>query len=341
MPEPEGRYGSVAELVDALHAAAATGGRMATTDEVAVERPTRRAGRGAHVTMASALDRRDKPLQGSPLVRRSRRRRLLRSHSTRRPARVQDSGVPVRRDRGPIWEREIERRACRAASGLAARSAPRIERMVRDGDDPGSPPVRRARIGAVTRRHHPPASLLEQLRDGARGMARAVRRSLPSDATELVLVIDQFEELFTQVDGAERDQFLAALASAVGDDEARLRVVATIRADYFDRPLTHRSIGELMAAHNVAITPLSAEEAPARCRRPGRTSRSSPGTWTARRDRRGRLGPTGGAPIAAVLPDRAVRAPRRTRDDPRRLPRARRSVRRARSSRRGGVSVPR
>ena len=107
---------------------------------------------------------------------------------------------------------------------------------------------------------NPPTSLLEQLRDGDRGMARAVRRSLPSDATELVLVIDQFEELFTQVDGDERDHFLAALASAVGDDEARLRVVATIRADYFDRPLTHRSIGELMAAHHVAITPLSAEE---------------------------------------------------------------------------------
>ncbi len=66
---------------------------------------------------------------------------------------------------------------------------------------------------------NPPTSLLEQLRDGDRGIARAVRRSLPSDATELVLVIDQFEEVFTQVDGDERDQFLAALASAVGEDE--------------------------------------------------------------------------------------------------------------------------
>ena len=99
-----------------------------------------------------------------------------------------------------------------------------------------------------------PASLLEQLRDGDRGMARCSALA-PSDATELVLVIDQFEELFTQVEGDERDHFLAALASAVGDDEARLRVVATIRADYFDRPLTHRAIGELMAVHDVAITP--------------------------------------------------------------------------------------
>ena len=70
-----------------------------------------------------ARDRGDEPVQGSPLVRRSRRRRLLRSRSTRRPARVRAARLSVPRGRGPVGQREVERRARRTASGLARRSA--------------------------------------------------------------------------------------------------------------------------------------------------------------------------------------------------------------------------
>ncbi len=75
-----------------------------------------------------------------------------------------------------------------------------------------------------------------------------------------MLVLDQLEELFTQAQPDERDRFLAALALAAHDETARMRVVVTIRADYFDRPLASPAIGELMATHTIAITPLSAEE---------------------------------------------------------------------------------
>ena len=45
---------------------------------------------------------------------------------------------------------------------------------------------------------NPPESLLGQLRDDKRGLLRAAHRCLPADPeVELVLVIDQFEELFT------------------------------------------------------------------------------------------------------------------------------------------------
>ena len=53
----------------------------------------------------------------------------------------------------------------------------------------------------------PPASLLEQLA-GEHGLQRALRRVLPNDGSQLLLLIDQFEELFTQVDAATANRFL-------------------------------------------------------------------------------------------------------------------------------------
>ena len=83
---------------------------------------------------------------------------------------------------------------------------------------------------------------------------------LPDADTELLLVIDQFEELFTLVDEDRRTQFLDALVAAVGDPAARLRVVVTLRADFYDRPLVHRAFAELIRARTEVIVPLSAAE---------------------------------------------------------------------------------
>ena len=48
---------------------------------------------------------------------------------------------------------------------------------------------------------NPPDNLLEQLRQDERGLLRAVSSILPADkSVELVLVVDQFEELFTLVE---------------------------------------------------------------------------------------------------------------------------------------------
>ena len=260
MPEPEARYASVAELVDALHAAIATAGRMATTDHIAPDRPARVAGRGAHVTMAALAIVATNPYKG------------LRSFDEADAADFFGRARLVEQVVSELRESRFLAVVGPSGSGKSSVVRAGLVPALRDGAVPGSSrwfvttmvpgrrPFEELESALLRVAINPPASLLEQLRDGERGMARAVRRSLPSDTTELVLVVDQFEELFTQVDPEERDHFLASLTSAVADDEARLRVVVTVRADYFDRPLTHRSIGELMAAHHVAITPLSAEE---------------------------------------------------------------------------------
>ena len=102
----------------------------------------------------------------------------------------------------------------------------------------------------------PPPSLLEQLA-GDQGLQRAVDRVLPHDGSQLLLLIDQFEELFTQVDPATANRFLANLVSAVTDEQSRIRVVATLRADFYDRPLQHRGLGELLRDGTEIVTPMT------------------------------------------------------------------------------------
>jgi hypothetical protein len=125
---------------------------------------------------------------------------------------------------------------------------------------PGSHPFEELE-GALRRiAVHPVASLLDQLTGGPTAIRRAVRRLLPDDPSPLFLVIDQFEELFTQSSEATAAAFLDALAAAVEDEQSDLRVLLTLRADFYDRPLGHRRIGELLRVGTEVITPMSAEE---------------------------------------------------------------------------------
>jgi WD40 repeat protein/DNA-binding SARP family transcriptional activator len=92
------------------------------------------------------------------------------------------------------------------------------------------------------------------------GLAKAIGRVLPPGA-HLLLVIDQFEEVFTLVtDAGERDRFLDLLAESVDQAAADLTVVATLRADFYDRPLRHERFGRLLAERTVPVPALDPEE---------------------------------------------------------------------------------
>jgi WD40 repeat protein/DNA-binding SARP family transcriptional activator len=103
--------------------------------------------------------------------------------------------------------------------------------------------------------------LLEELGRDDQGLLRAVARVLPRDRSELVLVVDQFEELFTLVaDEDRRARFLSLLLAAVSAPRSRVRVVITLRADFYDRPLQYRGFAELMRTRTETLIPMSAEE---------------------------------------------------------------------------------
>jgi WD40 repeat protein/serine/threonine protein kinase len=104
-------------------------------------------------------------------------------------------------------------------------------------------------------------NLREQLERDAHGLLRVADLILPDAKSELLLVIDQFEEVFTLVaDENERLHFLNLLHEAVTRERSRIRVIVTLRADYYDRPLQYPDFGELIRNRVETILPLSAEE---------------------------------------------------------------------------------
>ncbi len=108
---------------------------------------------------------------------------------------------------------------------------------------------------------NPPGSLVQQLKNDDSGLLRAVERVLPPDGSELLLVIDQFEELFTKVEDEEdRTRFMASLVSAAMHPGSRIRIVVTLRGDFYDRPLGYQSFGELLGARTQTVGPLSPQE---------------------------------------------------------------------------------
>jgi WD40 repeat protein/class 3 adenylate cyclase len=126
---------------------------------------------------------------------------------------------------------------------------------------PGTNPLDGLEAALLRAAPEPPASLMDQLERDEHGLLRAVLRSLPSDGSELLVVIDQFEEVFTLVeDEAVRAHFLGSLEAAATDPHSRLRVVVTLRADFYDRPLLYRGFAELFKSRVEAVVPLSPGE---------------------------------------------------------------------------------
>ena len=88
-------------------------------------------------------------------------------------------------------------------------------------------------------------------------------------AQQVLLVIDQLEELFTLVsDETTRRHFVDGLARAVQRPDANLRIVATLRADFLDRPLRYSDFGRLVKRGAVAVAGMSAPELEAAITRP-------------------------------------------------------------------------
>ncbi|MBK7952510.1 MAG: SUMF1/EgtB/PvdO family nonheme iron enzyme [Candidatus Accumulibacter sp.] len=67
-----------------------------------------------------------------------------------------------------------------------------------------------------------------------RALAFALRDAR-NEQTAFLLIVDQFEELFTFADTAARKRFDAQLANALQDPECPLFVISTVRADFLDR----------------------------------------------------------------------------------------------------------
>jgi basic membrane lipoprotein Med (substrate-binding protein (PBP1-ABC) superfamily)/DNA-binding SARP family transcriptional activator len=88
---------------------------------------------------------------------------------------------------------------------------------------------------------------------------RALHEALAGGGRPLLVVIDQFEELFALAE-SDLQAFLHALVAAVDHPAGDVRVVVTLRADFYDRPLLHPGFAEAFTAGVVNVMPLTAAE---------------------------------------------------------------------------------
>ena len=107
-----------------------------------------------------------------------------------------------------------------------------------------------------------PDNLMSVLGGDDRGIARVVKSLVSDDdGSEVLLVIDQFEELFTLVDDSTvRRRFLNAIEHAITDARCPLRVIMTVRADFWDQPLRYGSFARLIEPSIIHVTALAPDE---------------------------------------------------------------------------------
>lgn len=102
------------------------------------------------------------------------------------------------------------------------------------------------------------AGLLDRARC-ERDLPQLVRILVPEDG-QLLLVIDQLEELFTLASTSDQQAFLSGIVHAIAAPDPRLRVLATLRADFYDRPLAIAPFSDWVNDATVTVTPMGPAE---------------------------------------------------------------------------------
>lgn len=128
---------------------------------------------------------------------------------------------------------------------------------------PGSHPLRELAVqladplGALSSSLH---AELERDPDSLPLLARQALAGQP-ESSELLLVVDQFEEIFTLcADDAERARFIGALVAAARAERTRTRVVLGIRADFYSHCTEHPHLLEALRDAQVPVGPLTSDE---------------------------------------------------------------------------------
>lgn len=122
---------------------------------------------------------------------------------------------------------------------------------------PGTRPLEELALALLAVAIDRPADLVEQLHE-PHSILRVVKQILPAGDGTLLLVVDQFEELFS-LTGSDhvRELFLDAIVEVAGASASPVKIVLTLRADFFDRPLALPALREAIAPGVVVVGPPS------------------------------------------------------------------------------------
>jgi WD40 repeat protein len=126
---------------------------------------------------------------------------------------------------------------------------------------PGAQPMEELANVVKSLASTPISDVLEQIEADEKAFGNLLNQVLPDATSEVFLLIDQFEEVFTlNTDERQAGKFIHALFHALTSEKSRLRLVVTIRADFYDRPLLTPRIADLVRERTEVVVPLSVSE---------------------------------------------------------------------------------
>jgi hypothetical protein len=97
--------------------------------------------------------------------------------------------------------------------------------------------------------------------DAARGLHLLATKLAKRPGTKVVLLVDQFEELFTQTPSEdERRHFRDLLVTATTEPHGPVIILLTLRADFYDRPMRYPELGQLIDRHHQLVFPMKIDE---------------------------------------------------------------------------------
>jgi serine/threonine protein kinase len=127
--------------------------------------------------------------------------------------------VPALKRSGEVWETLVVRPGRQPLEALAGIIAPMVGTAANLADEVDEQ-----------------KKLVEKLRAEPGHLGNVMRLRARRDSRRIMLFVDQFEELYTQVaDPEERAAFTACLSAVADDATSPLRVVLSIRSDFLDR----------------------------------------------------------------------------------------------------------
>ncbi len=138
--------------------------------------------------------------------------------------------VPALKRSGEQWETLVIRPGRKPLDALASIISPRVATAANLADEVDEQ-----------------KKLVDKLRAEPGHLGTILRGRARRDSRRVLLFVDQFEELYTQVaDLSERQAFTACLAAVADDATSPLRVVLSIRSDFLDRVAEDQQfVGEL------------------------------------------------------------------------------------------------
>ncbi|PZG48846.1 hypothetical protein C1I98_12410, partial [Spongiactinospora gelatinilytica] len=128
---------------------------------------------------------------------------------------------------------------------------------------PGAHPLRECATALGTALEIPSGDLITELGDDVGALGAALRRLATAghDDRRALLIVDQFEEVFTLcTDEQEREWFIAALPAAAAGPDDRARVVLGLRADFYAHCARHGVLVEALQDGQVLVGPMNAGE---------------------------------------------------------------------------------